>query len=425
MNRTRSYSFLVLGAVGLALVLNFGCNRTIDSTDPARTLPDAPPTPINVSARLDNQSVTLLWEVLDTSSVRRFRIYLTDSSGENARLRDSTSGAGFSQTLSGFALNQTVFFRIATVGKQGIEGLRSTPPLRVRVAPLSMEIEGGRTYTNRRDVTIQINAPEGAANIKLSESDDLSDAVFRPFSSQMGFTLSEGDAVKHVFAIIVFDDGTQTGNPISDNIILDTRAHIDSVYFRPPATVFTSGSAIDFRIRTTEPGGTARIAFPGENGVSLYDDGSDIDSTANDGVYAIRYIVPLAMTVKDGQVSGSFTDAAGNQAPTKSAFSTLNIEPVNQAPTPVVLAGNSDSTGARLTWSENGDSDFAMYRLYRVTDTTQAVDTTSQLVAIFNSQSATSYDDAVLLSYPALAYRVYVFDRQGKASPSNKVVVIR
>jgi hypothetical protein len=66
-----------------------------------------------------------------------------------------------------------------------------------------------------------------------------------------------------------------------------------------------------------------------------------------------------------------------------------------------------------------------MYRLYRSIDTTRAVDTTSQLVAILNSQSETSYDDALLLSHAALAYRVYVFDRLGKGSASNKVVVIR
>ena len=425
MSKTFSYRLLPPGLVAISLLISFGCNRTIESTDPVRTLPDAPPTPINVSARLDNQSVTLRWEVLDSSSVRRFRIYLTDSSGESARLRDSTGGASFSRTLSGLALNQTVYFRVATVGREGIEGLRSTPPLRVRMSPLSIVIENGREYINRRQVTIQAYAPVGAANIKLSENADLSGAVFQPFSRDQSFTLSAGDAVKHVYAHIVFDDGTQTGSPISDDIILDTRAHIDTVYFRPAGTVFTTGSAIDFRIRTGESGGTARIAFPGENGITLYDDGSGIDSVADDGVYAVRYIVPLAMAVTDGQVTGSFTDAAGNQAPSQTAFSTLSIDPINADPTPVVLAGNSDSTGARLTWSENGDNDFAMYRLYRATDTTRAVDTTNQLVAILNSRSTTSFDDAVLLSYPALAYRVYVFDRQGKASPSNEVVVIR
>ncbi|PWB76394.1 hypothetical protein C3F09_00035 [candidate division GN15 bacterium] len=425
MKHTASFLVPLSAVILLSLLMAFGCNRTIDSTDPVRTLPDAPSTPINVSATLDTQSVTLSWEVPDTAVVKRFRIYLTDSSGANARLRDSTMGVSFSQTLTGLALNQTVYFRVATVGREGIEGLRSTPPLRVRVAPMSILIENGNIYTNRRNVTIQVNAPSGAADIKLSENEDLAGAVFQPFSSQMSFTLSDGDGVKLVFAQLVFDDGTQTGVPLVDGITLDTRARIDTVYFRPPSTIFTSGSAIDFRLRSGETGGTARISFPGENGVALYDDGSGIDSTANDGVYAARYIVPLAMTVKDGQVTGLFTDAAGNQAPARTAYSLLNIEPVNQPPTAVVLAGNSDSTGAHLTWSQNGDSDFAMYRLYRSTDTTRAVDTTSQLVAILNTQSTTSYDDAVLRSYPALAYRIYVFDQLGRATPSNKVVVIR
>lgn len=409
----------------MALLSGFGCNRTIESTDSVRSLPDAPPTPVNVTARIDTASVTLLWEVLDTSAVRRFRIYVTDSSGETARLRDSTPGVSFSRVLSGLSLNQTVYFRIATVGPDGIEGLRSNPPLRVRMSPFSIQISGGREYTNRRDVTVQAYAASGATNIKLSEDADLIGAVFQPFTSSLSFTLSDGDGVKYLYAQFIFDDGTQSGFPATDNIILDTRARIDSVYFRPPSTVFTPGNAIEFRMRTGESGGTARISFPAESGFALYDDGAGIDSTANDGIYAARYVVPSGLSVTDGQVSGSFTDAAGNQAANRSAYATLNIVPVNADPRPVILAGNSDSTGARLTWSQNSDSDFAMYRLYRVTDTTRTVDTTSQLVAILNSQSETSYDDAVLLSYPALAYRVYVFDRLGKGSPSNKVVVIR
>ncbi len=425
MKKTSSCALIALAIGIMSVVAGFGCNRTIDSTNPVRTLPDAPSTPINVSARLDSQSVTLSWEVLDTSSAMRFRVYQTDSAGGNARLRDSTLGPSFSQTLTGLALNQSVFFRVATVGHKGIEGLRSTPPLRVTVAPMSILIEGGNPYTNHRNVAIQVNAPVGAADIQLSENADLSGSVFQPFAGQMSFTLSSGDGVKHVYAQIVFDDGTQTGNPLTDSIILDTRAHIDSVYFRPSNTVFTSGNSIDFRIRTGEPGGTARISFPGENGFSLFDDGSGIDSTASDGIYAARYIVPLALTVKSGQVTGSFTDAAGNQAPTRTAYSLLIIEPINQPPTPVILAGNSDSSGAHLTWSQNSDSDFAMYRLYRSTDTTRAVDTTSQLVAILNTQSTTSYSDAVLRSFPALAYRIFVFDQQGLAASSNKVVVIK
>ena len=107
MKRTFSNWPLLPALAALALLIGFGCNRTIETADPVRVLPDAPPTPVNVTARIDTASVTLLWEVLDTSAVRRFRIYVTDSAGENARLRDSTSDVSFSRVLSGISLNQT------------------------------------------------------------------------------------------------------------------------------------------------------------------------------------------------------------------------------------------------------------------------------------------------------------------------------
>jgi hypothetical protein len=131
--------------------------------------------------------------------------------------------------------------------------------------------------------------------------------------------LSDGDGVKYLYAQFIFDDGTQSGFPATDNITLDTRARIDSVYFRPPSTVFTPGSAIEFRMRTGESGGAARISFPAESGFALYDDGTGIDSTAT----VLRL---CGRPHNDGQVSGSFTDAAQSGGHWSSHH--LNIVPV-------------------------------------------------------------------------------------------------
>ena len=58
-----------------------GCSRYIDSRDPVRSLPDTGPVPINLTASLDNGSVTISWEVADSAGIARFRAYVADSTG--------------------------------------------------------------------------------------------------------------------------------------------------------------------------------------------------------------------------------------------------------------------------------------------------------------------------------------------------------
>ncbi len=95
---------------------------------------------------------------------------------------------------------------------------------------------------------------------------------------------------------------------------------------------------------------------------------------------------------------------------------------VNTPPTPVVLAGAlSDTATVDLSWSENGDSDFRSYRVYR--RTSSPVDTLNgQLISLINSQATTSVSNNAA-ELPTVYYRVFVFDRHGLASGSNTIQI--
>ncbi len=402
------------------LVLFAGCSRYIDSENPVRTLPPLPPTPFSLSAKLDNGSATLAWEIQDSTVVKRFRIYLTDSAGQNTHVKDSTIGVSFVKTVTGLQANQRYFFQIAAVGLQGIEGGKSVPPLAVTSAIYSIAINNGALFTNTQTVNITPNVPTAVTHIMLSEDSTLSGVQFEPLQNPQSFRLSDGDGVKHVFARFLYNDGTQTDTPVSDSITLDTHAQIDSVFFAPANVSFTPGQSIVFGLNAGEPGGTATVSFAGSGDISLLDDGVSPDVTANDGIYTGRYIVPSDMAVTAGVVTGAFTDRAGNQAQKISARQKLTI--TNTPPTAVVLAVSNDTTTIRLTWSQNNDANFAMYRLYRSADTLAAVDTTANLLVIFNSQGTTNYDDTFGRNESAFAYRVFVFDKQGRFTGSNKVI---
>jgi len=90
-------------------------------------------------------------------------------------------------------------------------------------------------------------------------------------------------------------------------------------------------------------------------------------------------------------------------------------------PDPVVLDTLSaiGTDRVTLTWSENQNTDFKEYRIYRATQ--PGVTTGSLLVTTITEQEITFYDDFGLdLVSNTYYYRVYIFDRGGKSSRSNE-----
>lgn len=408
----------------IATVLLFatvvGCGRYVDSRNPVRSLPDGGPVPINLLARVNNTgSVTVSWEVSDSARVARFRIYVSDSTGSNYVLRDSTTGYGI--TIDGLLINQRYFFKVAAVMGGGLQGELSEA-VSAKVMYLSITIQNDRKYTNTRDVQVRINSPPTeTSHLMLSEDPTFADAVYVPLTGmQASFTLSEGDGVKTVYVRLQFSDGSQSGELLFDDIILDTHARIDSVFFTPSGVTFSAGETITFGLDASETGGDASVSFTGMTGmekVSLFDDGTNGDLDAGDGVYLGYWVVPTTFALYNGHVTGSFTDAATNRASQITSQHLLNI---NSAPQPVELVAVVQSDTVDFTWTASSEQDFASYRLYR--DISASVDTSDVLIALETSQNTVTFN-YVLPDTGTYYFRVFVFDEHGLFAGSNVVIV--
>jgi hypothetical protein len=393
-----------------------GCSRYIESRDPVRSLPDASPVPINLTARLDNGSITISWEVADSADIARFRVYVADSSGIDYTPWDSTTG--YSMTLGGLKINQRYFLKVATVANSGLESELSEA-VTARVIYLSIMIQSDREYTNSRDVQVQISCPsEETSHLMLSEDSMFSDAVFVSFvSTETSFRLSEGDGVKMVYARLQFVDGTQSGELLSDDIILDTRARIDSVFFTPVGDTFSSGETVTFGLDAGETGGEASVAFTGVEEVLLFDNGANGDLHARDGIYSGYWVIPPNFTLNDGNVTGSFTDAAGNGAIQITAQQPLNV---NNPPDSVELfvVAEPEMT-ARLIWTVSEEYDFDHYRVF-ASDTAGAYPPPDKVIALINDQSTNTYSYSCQVADSGRYYfQVFVYDEHGASAGSN------
>jgi hypothetical protein len=336
------------------------------------------------------------------------------------RLRDSTTGVAFSRVLAGLRLNQAYAFQVASVGATGIEGYRSDAIV-VRLQVVGITIDNNAEYTRDHTVNINIVAPSTTTNVKLSEDNGFVGAVWQTYAATKTFSLSVGDGPKRVYAKFLMAGGVETGEPLTDSIILDSRAFIDSTYFTPTSGTIQTGTEMFFYVRTPEIGGEAAIDLDGDS-IRLFDDGTNGDLNAADGIYSYRFIVPLNFSANDQQVLGRFLDAAGNRAPNLPALNLLTI--LSAPPDPVVLAGTSAAgDSVRVTWSTSRIDDFLEYRLYRQLGN-GTVDENDQLVSVITSQNTNQFVDVV--SGPGnWLYRIFVVDDNEQTAGSNTVTVVK
>lgn len=408
---TTFFTILILSA----LVLIGGCNRKIDSLDPVRSLPDPLAAPINVTALIGDRAVTLTWEMPITTGVSYYRIYIADSSNGEYQLRDTSYT--LSQTITGLLYNQNYSFAVAAVRSNGAEGKRSSV-VEVRVPALSILLQNNAEFTNQRKVNVTLNAGQAASEFQLSE-DSTFPATTSPvqnFSAQAQFDLSVGDAKKRVYARFYYANGARTNAAIFDEITLDTRANISAFQFSPNPSSFQTGETITFTLTSGETQGTANVGFIGAPTIPLYDDGVFPDATSNDGVYTGRWLVPVGVSASGVEVTGDFTDAAGNDALRVTAPSLLTIRSTPQ-PVSIVSTLAISTYQIEINWTQSTSPNFQTYRLYR--GNTSNVTTSSTLVTSNEAKAAASHTDTALSANTMYYYRVYVVDSFGLAAASN------
>lgn len=403
-----------IGLILLIALLAAACSRYIESDDLDFELPGEPPVPISVRVILSSDVVNLSWQVSDTIANMSFKVYYSDSLDGDYSFWETTDQ--FSSTIRFLKSGQLYFFKVSSVMPDGLEGKKSTA-VSTRVGVISAVINDGEEYTNSRNVAIRFVVPAPTSLMQVSEDATFASAHWETFTLSKSLELSPGDGIKHIYARFRFVDGSESDSTaaVSDSIILDTEAAIDSVYFVPGDITFAKDSTITFYIITGESGGEAEISFYQVSGLKLSYDEVASDAGAGKHVYSTNYVIPSQLEVIDGVVTGRFTDRAGNVAPEASASSLLNISNPPSAVT--IVAVSESSSSIRLNWSRAVDDDFTAYHIFRGSDSTVSSD--SEPVTVINSRSTLTFKDSGLDESTEYFYRIYVYDNTGLSAESN------
>jgi hypothetical protein len=408
----------LLGVVALAAWLA-GCNESEDLSldnpfDPRNGL-DLP-VPDSIVVTVGSNVVRLQWG-LGGAQADEFAVFgrrMDGASGpEDERL---LARVGERKYQDSSARNgRTYQYRIAA-GVNRRFGRRSEP-VEARPGAFSLVLADDTPRTRTRTLQVSLVAP-GAEVVQLSESTDSLTGAWRRFSPVLSWTLSDGDGLKTAYAVFQLQDGSQT-TPVSDDIILDTRAVIRSVDFEGSG-VRQPGNVIRFRLDAGETSGRATVDVAGLfTSLPLFDDGTNGDRTSRDGIYERETAIPAVRNVDAAGVTGNFTDEVGNTATPLLGLRTLSVV---QSPDAVsllepLLAEPPDAAMVTLRWTQSQQTDFAAYHIFR--SLAAPVDSSDVRVGSVTTRTSLDFNDTDVIESEEYFYKVYVATTSGLLRGSN------
>jgi fibronectin type 3 domain-containing protein len=404
--------------LGVSLLVVFSCSRQIPDTVSPPINEPIPSTPSNLTITVGDRLANLSWSVDDTTDIKLFRIYISDSSDTNYRVLTEVTQTSY--TAPNLRNGRAYYFKVSSVNWAEFEGY-ACPQVMAIPNLFGLIINDGQQYTNSRDVTLSLMAPVGTQYMQLSNDSTFEGSAWEIFASSKIWTLSSGDNLKFVYVRyrLQSDDIATVYNFAS--ITLDTRAVIDSVVFTPSGSPLRAGDHIHFKLFAGEPDGIAEVTV-GQNLINqeLYDDGARGDAVAGDGIYEADYTVAGNLDFNNSSVVGNFTDRATNNAQQVQAGESMSVL---RAPEPVSIFGIIAPTGffnrLEIQWNAVQISDFAQYRIYR--GLAAGVDSSDYLARVIGSAGTTSLLDTGLTQNTVYYYRVFVIDNTGLWAGSNEV----
>lgn len=373
--------------------------------------------PINVKISVGDRVIGLDWSHSNLGSVTSFKIFRQDSSNLEFINVGSTDMLSFVET--NLQNNQVYRYKINAVGINGLEG-KSSEIVSARPAIFSILINSGQIFTTSRVVNLSFAAPPTTTLIQVSNDSLFTNSEWITFVPTMSWTLTSGQGDKRVYAKFRDLNDRESIGELKDSIILDSEAVIRSFSHNAVNRILTPADTVHFVLVTREAGGQASLDINNiQQGIELFDDGSNGDPAAGDGIYEVDYIVPTGPEAEETLVFGRFTDRAGNVAANLAAPSRITIR---KPPKPVNLIAveplSNSSRSLNLFWSINSDPDFANYRIFRAR--TPGVSTESGLVTILQNRNTISFTDSTLSRNTTYYYRVYVYDVTGLFFGSNQ-----
>lgn len=421
--RTSFGRTLLLALVGAAcaVALVGGCSNEHEDgfgrvdNDPVVSGVD-PPRASGLRALVGSRSVSLFWD--DLAQVARYRVLRR--TGQEVEIEIEEGVADTTYTDGGLTNGLVYRYRVAAILGNGLEGAPSDP---VFVVPsvYGVLIADGGMFANDLTLDLTLNAPAGTASMRFGTTPDLGGVPWRAFTGFATFTLPPGEGLRTVYAQFLDDAGNES-RVVSDDVVVDTRAEIFSVTHDATGGPVAPGATVRFTIATAEVDGEAFIDIEGgPTDIELFDDGAHGDGGADDGTYAVDWMVPTGAEAEDAVVFGSFQDAAGNLAE-GTAVARITI---NEPPTAVVLnpAANVEATSVDLSWSQNQNADFAAYRLLRALTMDVLSDPERVTATVITDRSTTTYTDDAVEENAQVYYVVVCVDAFGATTPSNTISV--
>ena len=397
-----------------AVVLTCGCARQIEKPTQTDRVEGAPEIPKNLQTKIGDGEVTLSWEITDASKISRYLIYRGDTAGTQPEVIDSA--VELSYTDLNLRNSLRYIYQISAIGSNTLESKRSSP---VSATPnaFSVSIGDGARFTRTVDVSLSLAAPSSTRLVLLGNDSLFEGSTWQNYSSARSWRLTPDDGVKHVYALFRDGEGNKTSHFSSDEIILDSRASISSVTESSGGAVLKAGDTVHFTLIAAEDEGVATVNITGIGTISLYAPNPIAQPPELSGTYEADFVIPGAVDVVDGTVTGSFTDAAGNQAQSRAALTYLNVA---NPPLPSQLSSFAVSeTEMNITWTKSGATDFASYMLFR--SASAGVDSTSTLVKTETNSATTSYSDTDLKVGVTYFYALYTVDKSALMAKSNVI----
>ncbi len=396
---------------------------TVDREDPVFDNPLDPgvggglDAPDSVVVEVGDNVVRLSWRApsADVGAYSVLRETLVGGDEEDERQIATVSATAF--TDRGVLNGRVYAYRVAAM-IDGRPGARSD---RIQAVPglFTIIIDDDAPATRNRSVSVLVDAA-GAEAVQLSEDVDDFSGAWRPSTGTVAWTLSAGDGMKAVHARFRFPDGV-VSLPISDQIRLDTRAVIATVSF-DGADVRQPGERVHVRVDAGEPSGAASITVDGVfDAVPLFDDGTEGDTVANDGIYERTLTLPAGTFSSEAAVTASFVDEVGNAASPVAADRLLTV----QAPPDAVLilearsASPPDAPSVTLRWERSREERFAALHVHRSESAT--VDSTDERVGTVTDIATESFSDPDVVEGHTYRYRAYVLNGAGLSTGSNTI----
>ncbi len=416
--RKRSRSTVLMFLVALAA--QAGCSSTKD--DPSYANPFDPdlgqnvPIPDSLVVAVGDNAVQLSWALAPGEKADEYAVFRKRTDEPNAEDEKVLGRTTQRQYLDTGVRNGGTYFYCIAAGLGGQFG-RRTEEAQALPGLFSILIANGAEFTRSDSVSVAYSCPNAAA-VQLGDSLGSFTSAWRPATTTVEWNLPTGDGVKTVYARFRLSDGSQT-LPVFSSITLDTQATIRSVGFTGP-TLCRPGDIVLFRLDAGEKHGNATITVEGLfTALKLFDDGTNGDSLADDGIYERRISLPAGISVLDKSVQGDFTDAAGNVAGSMTGPELLSVL---TPPDPVRLLGLTvseppDTASVTVRWTGSTEQSFSDYEIYR--SEAAPVDSLSRLIGTIASASTTEWTDGDVAEGSQYFYRVYVKDTSGQEQGSN------